>query len=129
KDQQAIELNTKMNQIIIDLKKQQNEQNEQWKMKLEELVKTNNKQFDTLKQVLTNNIEQLKTDNIELKKQLEQYQIKFDQYIETKIKNQTTNTQSQMDTQIEEKQKNEQKEKQGFKNCKNTLSFIQSSIL
>ncbi|ETN98187.1 hypothetical protein RFI_39328 [Reticulomyxa filosa] len=123
KDQQAIELNTKMNQIIIDLKKQQNEQNEQWKIKLEELVKTNNKQFDNLRQVLTNNIEQLKTDNIELKKQLEQYQIKFSQ------KNQNTNIQSQMDIQIEEKQKNEQKEKLGLKNCENILLFIQSSNL
>ncbi|ETO02997.1 viral A-type inclusion protein, partial [Reticulomyxa filosa] len=49
KNQQAIELKTKMNQTIIDLKKQQNEQNEQWKIKLEELVKTNNKQFDNFR--------------------------------------------------------------------------------
>ncbi|ETO16656.1 hypothetical protein RFI_20683, partial [Reticulomyxa filosa] len=128
KDQQIFELKTEMNQTIVDLKKQQNEQNQEWKIRLEEIMKINNKQFDNFKHELQEKdetINALKLDNIEFKKQLEQYQVKFDQYkinIETKVENQTINIQ-----QIKEEQKNEQKENN--KNCENMLSFIQSSNL
>ncbi|ETO07776.1 hypothetical protein RFI_29614, partial [Reticulomyxa filosa] len=76
KDQQIFELTkdiqkfkTEMNQTIIDLKKQQNQQIDNLKHELQEKDQT---------------INALKIDSIEFKKQLEQYQIKFDQYIETR---------------------------------------------
>ncbi|ETN97945.1 hypothetical protein RFI_39577 [Reticulomyxa filosa] len=132
KDEQIFELTkdikqfkTEMNQTIIDLKKQQNEQIDNLKHELQE----KNQTITTL----TNNIQQLKKDNTEFNKQLEQYQIQFDKFktkFEIKVENQTTNIrqlQPQIDTQIEQEQKNEQKEQ--HKNCENMLSFIQSSNL
>ncbi|ETO20633.1 viral A-type inclusion protein [Reticulomyxa filosa] len=126
KDEQIFELTKDIQQLkteIVDLKQQQNDQIEQSKIKFEELAKTNNKQFENLKN------------------ELQQYQIKFDEYkkiIETNAKNQNTNVQQvqlQINTQIEE-QKNEQKEKEQNiavfecnKNCGDMLSFIQSPNL
>ncbi|ETO20632.1 keratin, type II cytoskeletal 1-like isoform 6 [Reticulomyxa filosa] len=97
-----------------------------------------NKQIDNLKHELQEKdqtITALKLDNIEFKKQFEQYQIKFEEYkqnIETKVENRTTNIQQlqlQIKTQIDEKQKEQELEKQRLKNCENMLLFIQSSNL
>ncbi|ETN98234.1 Centromeric protein E, partial [Reticulomyxa filosa] len=82
KDEQIFELTKdiqqfkmEMSQTIVDLKKQQNQQNQQignLKHELQEKDQT---------------INSLKINNIELNKQLEQYQIKFNEYkqnVETK---------------------------------------------
>ncbi|ETO33049.1 hypothetical protein RFI_04056, partial [Reticulomyxa filosa] len=98
KEQQIIALTSDIQQLkneMTQFKKQQIEHLAQYQIKLEEFVKrTNeeqikqfnvNKQMDNLKLELTNNIQQLKTENglhnIELKKQaeqLKQYQFKID---------------------------------------------------
>ncbi|ETO00740.1 hypothetical protein RFI_36700, partial [Reticulomyxa filosa] len=83
-------------------------------------MKINNKQFDNFKHELQEKdetINALKLDNIEFKKQLKQYQIKFDEF-ETKVKNQNINIQQlqhqlQIKTQFEE----EEKEQKHNKNC------------
>ncbi|ETO06621.1 hypothetical protein RFI_30771 [Reticulomyxa filosa] len=124
-----------MNQTIIDLKNQQNEQNKQ--------QNDQDKQIDHLKHelqekdqtitALTDTIQQLKTDNIEFKQQLKQYQIKFEQYkqnTETKVENQNTNIkqlQLQIQTQFEEEQKEQEQditELKYNKNCQHMASVL-----
>ncbi|ETO30956.1 hypothetical protein RFI_06161 [Reticulomyxa filosa] len=108
KDEQVIELRTDINRDI------------------------NNLRYELQKKDET--INAIKLNNIEFKKQLEQYQIRFDEYkenIKSKIENQTTNIQQlqlQTNTQIKDEEQKE-KEKEQYKNCTNTLSFIQSSNL
>ncbi|ETO06613.1 hypothetical protein RFI_30779, partial [Reticulomyxa filosa] len=108
---------------------------QQFKMEISQTIIDLKKQIDNLKHELQEKINALKINNIEFKKQFEQYQIQFNEYkqnIETKVENKDTNIQQhqlQIKTQFEEEQKNEQKEKKQYQSCNNMLSFIQISNL
>ncbi|ETO05775.1 hypothetical protein RFI_31621, partial [Reticulomyxa filosa] len=111
---------------------EKNKQNEQLKIKLEEQI--NNLKYELQEKnqtitVLTNNIQQLKIDinqyNIEFKKQLEQFQIKFDDLKQYK-QNIETNLKSQ-NMQIEEKEKEQDVNTFKYnKNCQYMVSLLLS---
>ncbi|ETO33257.1 hypothetical protein RFI_03851 [Reticulomyxa filosa] len=119
--------------------------------KMQENDNEQNKQIDNLKRgllekdqtmiALADNIQQFKKEtgqyNVGLKKQMEQYQVKFEEFKSMQSKYNIQQLKSQTDAQTEEEeeeeeegQKNEQKEKEITTfDCGNMLSFIESSDL